>query len=478
MAQNDAGIKWALGALQQHADDYRLASDYYEGKQRLVFATDKFRNAFGQLFREFSINHCAVCVDVPADRLQIEGFKVLAEGEADAPDAETTLDAKWQEIWRRNRMKKRSGEVHAEMLRSGDAYIIVDWLNDKATIHPNVAGRCAVLYDEETPGIVKQAARWWIVPEAVGNRFCVRLNLYYPDRIEKYQSKPRTSTDLCTRSNEYEPISGDATVPNPYGKVPVFHFANNADTGCLGRSELASIIPLQDGLNKAVCDAMVGAEYAVMGQRYVVNLSIEEDANGRPIPPFRDGLANLWVAPPPVDADGAPLPADQAPPVSFGQFTAANLEQLLSVKSEFRSDISTVSGIPAHYFMQAAGGWPSGEALKTAETRLAAKVADRQLSSGGVWEDVMRFCLQIEGQDDVQLETMWHETGPKDTTADVQNAAIKREKLDYPREVIWEELGAKPSEIEDWKQKKLDEASDAYNAENMVSVPTVAGGVQ
>lgn len=403
MPQTD--ISWALAALSRNTPDYDKAAAYYDGDHKLTFATEKFRNQFGRLFQELSINHCAVVVDVPADKLQLDEFVVSGGGEGT-----------WKEIWRRNRMNKRQGEVHTEALKTGDGYVVVDWVNrddpstDRATIYPNQAGRCAVKYDDENPGYIVQAARWWLVP--TDGKFVTRLNLYYRDKVEKYASKPRGETATPVQVRDFSPIEQDPVIPNPYNKVPVFHFANNAPIGERGRSELRDVIPSQDALNKTVCDALVGAEYAALGQRVVVGLEPETDENGNPRAPFRDGLANLWLIPPQKDKDGAILPADQSQPVSYGQFNPANLDQLLSMKASFRKDISLISGIPAHYFMDATGGFPSGEALKTAEQRLTSKVIDRQIAFGNVWEDVARFCLEIEGVKDAQVEARWKDAAP------------------------------------------------------------------
>jgi hypothetical protein len=57
-------------------------------------------------------------------------------------------------------------------------------------------------------------------------------------------------------------------VPNPYGVVPVFHFANNADLGMTGRSELEAAMPVQDGLNKSVLDMLVAMEFSAYRQRW------------------------------------------------------------------------------------------------------------------------------------------------------------------------------------------------------------------
>lgn len=466
-------IKWAITALRHNSDAYALASNYYDGNQRLAFATDKFRNTFGRLFRELSINHCALCVDVPADRLQIEGFKVVDSKGGENKEAAKRI----VEIWRRNRMNKRAGEVHTEALKTGDSYVIVDWANpdnpaeDRATIYPNQAGRCAVMYDEENPGYIIQAARWWVVKD--GTKFVCRLNVYTRDFIYKYQTKQRSNADLPTREGEFAPIDNDWQVPNKYKKVPVFHFANNAEIGSNGKSENKDIIPPQDGLNKAVCDAMVAAEFAALGQRYAIGLELQEDGNGNVVPPFRDGLDKLWVAPPQRDTDGNQLDADKAQPIQFGQFNPANLDQLLSIKAAFRKDISLISGIPAHYFMDTGGVWPSGESLKTAEQRLTNKVRDRQIAFGNVWEDVVRFCLEIEGVSDVQPEADWEDTAPHSEAEDIANAKTKMTDLKMPQETVWGELGYKPTEVEAMKGQQDQEAAAKFTRDSMVTVPTV-----
>lgn len=467
------GVRWALSSLRVDTSSYDIALRYYEGQHRLNFATEKFRNAFGRLFAELSINQCPMCVDVPADRLQIEGFTVVSDEESEETDK--AIGAQIAEIWRRNRMNKRAGEVHSEALKTGDAYVIVDFQDEQASIYPNGAGRCAVKYDEENPGYIIQAAKWW--PEVVeGNgkkRFKIRLNVYYQDRIEKFETSARTNSDLPDKFADFKPIEGDWLIPNPYNKVPVFHFANNADMGRPGKSELKDIIPVQDAFNKTVCDMLVSMEYAAIRQRYVTGLQIEEDDNGNPIPPFKGGLSTLWVAPPQVDDNGHPIPASEAQPITFGEFSAADLAQFIEVKNAFRQDIASISGIPMHYFMDGGGGWPSGESLKTAEQRLTAKVSDRQIAFGNVWEDVMRFCLEVEGNSEVQVSALWKDTGPRSVKEDIENVSAKVESLKMPTSQAFRELGYKEPEIEKMKEESDGEALAALRKSQTAIVPTV-----
>ena len=70
----------------------------------------------------------------------------------------------------------------------------------------------------------------------------IRLNLFYADRIEKYISKSESEGTLPDAID----FVADSLVPNPFGVVPVFHFANNADIGkpgapAIGSSTIASV---------------------------------------------------------------------------------------------------------------------------------------------------------------------------------------------------------------------------------------------
>src|SRR5580765_4916077 len=71
-------LDWALNRVKnrsQRLREYKLYSDYYDGDQRLAFATERFRTTFGHLFKEFAENFCAAVVDSLTDRLVVTGFR-------------------------------------------------------------------------------------------------------------------------------------------------------------------------------------------------------------------------------------------------------------------------------------------------------------------------------------------------------------------------------------------------------------------
>lgn len=436
---------------------YDKPKRYYNGDHDLAFATKKFVNSFGSLFREFALNLCPAVVDALKDKLIVTGFRPETGDDATAEKA-------WQ-IWQQNRMGTRSGQVHKEAVRAGDAYVIV-WVDtqQRVTIYPQPAEQCTVCYDTESPGTLLWAAKYW----ETSNR-TVRLNMYYPDRIERYESgkyngsidqpgmKPRTASPVIAQlfnASSLKPMEAEPVIANPYGRVPVFHFANNADVGAFGRAELADVIPVQDALNKSVLDMMVAMEFASYRQRWASGIEIEYDDDGKPKPPYEAGIERLWVS--------------ESETAKFGSFDATDLEQFLVVKDSFRMDFAAVSGTPLYYFMQTGANFPqSGESYRRAETRFVCKVRDRQEAFGNVWEDVMAFALQIEnrGQKAIRLFTEWEDAGRLTEKEELENLLMKQ-ALGIPEKQILIEAGYGEGEIDQWmleKEKEREEQVRAFN---------------
>lgn len=402
-------IEKALTNLRANATRYDKPMRYYNGDHDLAFATEKFENTFGTLFREFALNLCPVICDAVRDKLRVTDFSV----ETSARNSANTVNAAARQIWFRNRMASRAGEIHKEALKCGDAYMFV-WPNARgeAIMYPNSAAGITVTHDEESPGNITWAAKSWTNADKR-----IRLNIFYPDRIERYISRTKSDTfpepsDMIAFSDEASDAD-TSVIANPYGVVPVFHFANNADLGQLGRSELEAAMPVQDGLNKSVLDMLVAMEFSAFRQRWAAGIEVEYDEQGKSIAPFDSGVDHLWIA--------------GDPSAKFGDFETARLDQFLKVKDSFRIDMASVTGTPLHYFLQNNAGLPSGESLKKSETRFIAKVRDRQESFGQVWADVMAFALKIEHGSDAKLITEWEDPSPLSEREFLENILLKRQ---------------------------------------------------
>jgi len=435
-------IERAIEKFRRRAGRYARNERYYRGDHDLAFATEKFENAFGSLFREFALNLCPAVCDVVKDKLRVVRLRNadsrmrIDEDRADiaSNDRVSELAAK---IWDANRMGVRAGEVHKEALKNGDAYLIV-WpgADGKPVMYPNRASTCVVFYDEEQPGRILWAAKYW---RGADKR--IRLNLFYPDRIERYVSREPSEVLYCGPGDfisfvefvgEGDAASGVAdegvrgpsggrgprggrgpVIENPYGVVPVFHFANNSDIGRPGVSELEAAIPIQDGLNKSVLDMLVAMEYSAYRQRWAAGIELETDKIiGDEIAPFKAGVAHLWVS--------------TNPEARFGDFASADLAQFLKVKDGFRIDIASVTGTPLHYLQPLTRVMPSGESLRRSESRFIAKVRDRQAAFGEVWADAMAFALRIEGFDGVDLVTQWEDPAAFSERERLENLLLEK----------------------------------------------------
>ncbi|HMT06700.1 MAG TPA: phage portal protein [Pyrinomonadaceae bacterium] len=396
----EENLERLINALRTNGTRAARYERYYDGRHDLRFATDKFANTFGELFREFALNLCPVVCDAVRDKLRITGFSVES-GEVESTEQMT------RHIWQRARMNAVANQIHKEALKTGDAYAIV-WPNDrgKAHVFAQNSANIAVEYSLDEPNQMISAMKWWIDE----NKYA-RANMFYADRIERYISRSKVEGYLPA-AKDLIAIS-DGVTANPFGIVPVFHFANNADIGGRGRSELDPVIPIQDGLNKSSLDMLVAMEFAAFRQRWATGIEVEYNADGKPIAPFTTGVDSLWVA------------GDST--ARFGDFAAAELEQFLKVKDSFRADIASVSATPLHYFLQDATSFPSGESLRQASSRFTAKVRDRQAAFGEVWADVMAFALRVDGYETATIVTQWEDPSPMSEREMLENLVLKRQ---------------------------------------------------
>lgn len=417
----ETDIKAALKKLATARVETSIYYRYYDGEHALNFASTKFRNKFGRRLQRLTDNLCKPVVNAPVNRLEVLNF--AADGNAD--DQERF----WQ-IWKQNLMPGRSKNVHREAFRTGKAYVIV-WADDKgkARMSPQTTGDIYVWFTGESREPSKAAKLWF--DETEERHY---LTLYFPDRIEKYVTTNKSKSFPNANSFIEREVDGEPwPLPNPFARVPVFEFAAPEK-----QSILSDVIPLQDALNKHFCDLMVAGEYNSIRQRWTTGIQYEVDEEtNKPIVPY--------------DHDD-PVWSTSGEEGKFGEFSDSPLEQYLKAKSDTREEIARVTGIPAHYFQMMTGHFPSGEALRTAESRFISMVQDAQLDFGESWADAIKFALQIESgivtPDASYVETQWRDAAPVGQRELLENGLMKKQ-LGVSTERILSELGYTESDIAD-----------------------------
>ena len=401
----------AVACLADKRAPYDLLWRYYEGHQPLRYSTERLREVFRDFKVHFAENWCSTVVDVCTDRINLSGFKV-ENGPGDTD--------RLTELFGSLELGLTSDDVHLASLVCGESMLIVwpkkdgtpgAYYNDPRMVH--------VEYDAEDPSIIAWAGKWWMPSDKH-----LLLNLYYEDRVERYQSTKEGDTQTARKA-----FAQIDEIPNKYGRVPVFHFRR---TRTSLSSELANILSLQDATNKLLSDMMVAAEYGAFPQRWAISTGDVSQLKNSP--------NKIWEIP---AADGI----SQASQV--GQFEPAKLDSYLLAMNDFAQKIAIISRTPKHYLMLQ-GGDPSGEALYAMEAPLTRKLGRYVERFSSPWRQAASFVLLIDGRD-VPAEKIEPLFDPVQTMQPLTSVQVANQKLPLgvSKAQVKRELGYTDSQIED-----------------------------
>lgn len=452
MAVDAPNIEYALSLLKSRQGSDQQFYRYYSGKYDLSFTSRSFRQAFGSWLRQIGYNRCRSVVDAFADRTTVTGW--------DIPTSADILKKQAEEVWRRNNMSNRQNEIVKGAFRNGDGYVHVwpDEITGLARLYMNPSHCMVVVYDDEYPDHVDFAVKCWQVGRGP-DKGKWRLTTYDPSQIVRFISANKTDTfpEKYNRFTAYEE-DGQPEVENPLGEVPIVHFGNDADTGGYGTSELSDVVPLQDGVNKALADMLVASEFVAYPQRYAIGVDEPEHdpVTNEAENPFVPGMNRLWTISGSQDGDQ---------PVSFGQFAAADMTQFIEVQDSWDMKIARVSRVPVHWLNQT-GDWPSGEALKTAEAQYVSKVIDRQGSFTAPHARVMQYALRFEGANEAEvsmIKPIWMPAESRSEREKWELAALKR-AAGVPQEQIWAENGYDGDQIKEMVRLNVEAAKRQQQA--------------
>jgi hypothetical protein len=445
--KNSLLVRQLYDCLVARWDRYYKLDRYMGGEHFLKFATEKFTNAFGGLFRELANNYCGRVVTTLSDYVQLDDVKF-------GDEALNTEFDQWMDA---QRIDAQQGRLHKNAFLYGDGYAIVapDALGN-LRLYRQEARNVEVMYDPEQPERLLLALKIW---RTLRNTW--RLNVYTLDGTYRLETPPtniniagekdRAAFEAPAGLAQFQPIVEEPFVASFVpGVIPVFHWANEPDITGRGVSELNDIMPLQDALNKSLCDMMVTMEFQAYRQRWATGIEQQYDESGKPKPISHGADRLLWT------------PSTEA---KFGEFSPVDLTQFLAVAEGWRTEIARLSRVPPHH-LSMTENFPSGEALKTAEAPLIAKVKDRQVAWGNTWEDVAAYWYRATKGADVRpgsIEAEWDDTTPRsrkedsDAEATEWETAGRKHELGVPLDVVLEEMGYSKEQIARFKTMRAAE---------------------
>jgi hypothetical protein len=461
-AEARATLKRMCKRLDRDQTQMEKYQRYYDGEHNLRFATRKFREAFGALFKEFSDNWCGIIVDAQTERMKIEGFRfpILTESETAAGTAQTAGDTAAWDIWQRNNLDRGSELAHEQMCVSGRCYLLIEPQADGTTTNPviNVEHPSQVYVHHHGNTLAPRAAaiKRWHDEET---NF-IYATLFLGDSIWKFQSNAKRGDE----GREINWVPRDVEQPlmeNPLpGTIPVVPLYNKQQLMGHGKSEIREVIPLQDALNKFWNDMTVASEFASFRQRVIMGMETPTDEKGNPIPNFdlKAAVDRLFVI--------------KDPDVKIQEFSQIDLAGFIAALVACRDHIAARTRTPPHYLVGQVVN-VSGDALKAAEGGLVSKVKRASRFTGEGWEEAVRiaFALKALEPDDkgaayyearanyYAAETIW--SNPEITTeSQLADSLAKYATLGVPTEALWERMGASQTEIDRWKTMLESQATE------------------
>jgi hypothetical protein len=464
--------------LRQQSPLFERLERYAEGIHRLQFATSRFRQTFGNLFHEFADNWMQLIIDASVERLCIQGFRFDTENEGQYA-FEGDRDA-WS-MFRDNQLDAQSDVAHTEAVKLGKAYLLVDphdiTPNGNPTIsveHPansvvacqagNRLRRNAGLkewtdhsgyvfanvfmpegtYFFQTNKAVNDASPQL---DAYGRYYAMYGNLFPLDYVgppaaflgERASWIPRAAQDA--NGNDIGHF-----LPHDLGVVPLIPMENNPTLKNGGRSDIASIIPIQDAINKLVLDMIIASEYASFPQRWATGIQVPiDEETGQPVADqkFLAAVSRLWTS--------------EDPETKFGQFNAADLGNYVKAIEMLIQHVAALTRTPPHYLLGQAGSFPSGDSLAATETGLVAKCKRKMTNFSPAWEEAIRLGFKAKGDKRASMacETVWADPEQRIRAARI-DGAVKMTTIGVPQPAIWEETGASPATIRRWTAMRKD----------------------
>lgn len=361
---------------------YRIYENYFDGRHQLKFVSPDWVTKYAQRVltdRVLSIreNLCPAVVYGFTDPIAVDDW-------ADNLDDDNAT---------RLGLPRLLSFIKRECFKTGDAYVIAVNTSDGVKPVFQRARDMVPHIDPENPDQLDWAARVWVDKQTRH----ARVNIYWPDVIERYQTVQPLAENTSTSEISVNPQAWTLCPDEPtqlhnFGVVPVVWFKLDAqDQTSAGNSILADVIPLQDGLNTSLANLLINQEAYARTFWYVCNMRADTQA----VNPFAPETKPLPQAAPPaktMDRNRQSILAiDGAGPV--GQFDPPDVTKLLAVQEAIKTKICAVVGLPPYLMQAQIGNVPSGAALRTLETRRLNRITAWQADA----QPVMRGLKQLLG---------------------------------------------------------------------------------
>jgi hypothetical protein len=389
--------------------ELEMLDRYYEGTQPVSYMHPEILREVADRIRPVIIAWPQLVVDSVEERLDVEGFRLPDEEEAD--------DDLWR-VWQSNDLDETSQLGHVDALVMRRSYVVVGTNeSDPDTPLVTVESPLEVFHDVDPRTRKVRAALRRVGEEDIAGGVLQRYaTLYLPDVTVWYQW-----------DGGWKETNRDQ---HKLGEVPVVPLVNRArlraarrstQTGVVrlryGTSELAPILPLSDAANKLATDMMVAGEFVAIPLRGLFGIGPEDlvDEQGNRLTALQAIMGRLLTI---ADTEAKAF-----------EFAASQLSNFHGAVEALARLVASIAGLPPHYLGISTQNPASADAIRSAESRLVKRAERKQRAFGGAWELVMRLVRRFQsGEWDprlARLETIWRDASTP-TVAQAADAVVKK----------------------------------------------------
>lgn len=380
-----------LQELDSPLHRFGLLRAYLTNTQPLAWISPESRRALGDRLTTMASNIPELAVASLVERLRVSGFS----------------DPRAWTLFQDSDLDQMIGQAFSDALAYGNGYLLVWGKDGQPVASVESPFQCTVLRDPGTRDVIAGVKRY-------RTKTTTEVFVYTATDVQHWRaSSPGAGAGFTLVE----------TTDHNLGVCPLVPVDN-------GHSELDSLIPLCDALNKLLSDLMVASEAAGKPRRWISGLELTErprmDDDGNPV---LDGNGHqvIDVVSPIDDVNVIQTMVSEHENTKFGQLPASDLSGFKDGVQVLISQIMAVSALPSHYLGILTAQPSSADALRASEAALTARAEARQLTFGRAVELVGKLLLAVKfstAASDFPLRVQWADAATR-SVAQEADAVVK-----------------------------------------------------
>jgi hypothetical protein len=421
---------------------YDRSERYVTGNHPYPTGEKRYVRALYDFQKMARTNYFGLVTLSPVERMRVLGIKFGQNNEADSEAADMLLANDWD---------YQEAMIHLYAATFGDAYVLVSPPDNDSNGQPVFTMEdprlCGVESVPGRPTITQAGVRMWedelsgrmqaiVMVRANDPSGRAQVGYYVGPTVEDCANYdlPTLSKKLTTfGAAESFKLVDVQSLPIPV--VPLQRYAWNPSLNnvSLSEGEVFNLHDIQDRINQQILDKLVISRAQAYKQRYISGGKIPTGPDGRKRAPFDPGSDILWVV---EDKD-----------VKFGEFSEADIRQVLDSVQQDVGDMAAISKTPPHYLLGKIVN-ASGDALKASEAGLVSKTKLRMRAMGFGHEKVLRIGFMYLGNPKAtqNAQVMWADPEEQQTSA-LADAGLKYTQMGIPLALAMEKMQFTPEQI-------------------------------